>query len=210
MKRFIFTTGLALLFASTGFAGGEPLLARVTVYWASGGGGSDANTRQHKTATGARLRVGHCAVDPKRIAYGSTVLFPDGLAALAVDTGRDVINRKAARRSGRTATERSAIVVDRFFETKRQAMAWANAHPHFMTVRVLSPKARLAESKKSPLILKRSAQIVVRNTSQAIAKQNTVVPRSRTLAVSPFVNVPRNKLLADNANRAAPQPSRRF
>lgn len=199
-----------MLFASSGFAGGEPLLARVTVYWASGGGGSDANTRQHKTSTGARLRVGHCAVDPKKIAYGSTVFFPDGLAALAVDTGRDVINRKAARRAGRTATERSAVVVDRFFETKRQAMAWANAHPHFMTLRVLSPKARLSESRQSPLIVKRSSQVAVRNISQLIAKQNTVVPRTTTVALFALVDVPRNKLLADNGNRAAPQLSRRF
>ena len=114
------------------------MLARVTVYWASGGRGSDGYTRRHKCATGVRLRVGHCAVDPRRIPYGSKVVFPDGVFT-AVDTGGAVITRKAARRAGRTALERSALVIDRFFETKGQALAWANAHPEFITVQVIPP-----------------------------------------------------------------------
>ena len=145
MKTFILIFVSSLILASPGFAREKSVLARVTVYWASGGGGSDPGTRAHKCATGARLRAGHCAVDPKKIAYGSKVVFPDA-TCIAVDTGRDVINRKAARRSGRTATERSALVIDRFFETKGQALRWANANPHFMTLRVLSPNEQLAES----------------------------------------------------------------
>ena len=39
------------------------------------------------------------------------------------------LSRKAARLCGRTASQLKAIVVDRFFETKREAMAWTNAHP---------------------------------------------------------------------------------
>lgn len=164
--------------ASPVFAREQSVLARVTVYWASGGNGSDACTRAHKCATGARLRSGHCAVDPKKIPYGSKVIFSDG-TCIAVDTGRDVINRKAARRSGRTAVERSAIVIDRFFETKRQAMAWANAHPHFMTVGVLPPNERVAENTKTI----------------AAAKQNSA-PAS---AVAPAVTKPpKDKLIADN------------
>ena len=77
----------------------QSMLARVTVYWAKGGSGSDRFTRQHKTATGIRLKSGHCAVDPRRIPYGSQVIFPDG-RFLAVDTGTAVINRKAARLCG--------------------------------------------------------------------------------------------------------------
>lgn|ERR1700736_6597535 len=118
------------------------LLARVTVYWASGGRGSDRYTRQHKCATGMRLRDGYCAVDPKQIPYGSHVIFPDGTSLAAVDTGTAVRNRKAARLLGRTPLERNALVIDRFFETKRQALAWANSHPHFVTVRVVSPTPR--------------------------------------------------------------------
>src|SRR3984893_2532219 len=110
------------------------LLARVTVYWASGGRGSDRYTRQHKCATGMRLRHGHCAVDPKKIPYGSNIVIPDGTSLDAVDTGTAVRNRKAARLSGRTVYERNAVVIDRFFETKRQALNWANAHPLFMAV----------------------------------------------------------------------------
>jgi 3D (Asp-Asp-Asp) domain-containing protein len=119
----------------------QSVLARVTVYWANGGSGSDRYTRQHKTATGVRLKSGHCAVDPRRIPYGSQVIFPDG-RFLAVDTGTAVINRKAARLSGRTKAERSAPVVDRFFETKKQALAWEKTHSPFMTVKVVMPPSR--------------------------------------------------------------------
>src|SRR6202011_3007704 len=88
------------------------LLARVTVYWASGGRGSDRYTRQHKCATGMRLRDGYCAIDPRKIPYGSQLVFPDRTVLLAVDTGTAVRNRQAARKAGRTVNERSAIVVD--------------------------------------------------------------------------------------------------
>jgi 3D (Asp-Asp-Asp) domain-containing protein len=121
--------------------GGTSALARVTVYWAGGGRGSDRWTRKHQAATSVRLRVGHCAVDPRRIPYGSRILLPDA-TLVAVDTGRHVVSRKAARQSGRTPSERSALVIDRFFETKGQALAWAQVHPLFMTVRILAPSAR--------------------------------------------------------------------
>ncbi len=119
----------------------QSVLARVTVYWAKGGSGSDRYTRQHKTATGVRLKSGHCAVDPRRIPYGSQVIFPDG-RFLAVDTGTAVINRKAARLAGRTKAEKSAPVIDRFFETKKQALAWEKTHSPFMTVKVITPPNR--------------------------------------------------------------------
>ena len=115
------------------------LLARVTVYWAHGGRGGDRYTRQHKSATGTRLHVGHCAVDPKKIPYGSRVVLPDGTTLAAVDTGSAVRNRKAARRGGRTSDERNALVIDKFFETKGQALAWANSNPPFVSVKVVPP-----------------------------------------------------------------------
>ena len=86
----------------------------------------------------SEIRAGHCAVDPKRIPYGSKIVFPDR-ACTAVDTGSAVISRKAARLCARTASQLKAIVVDRFFETKREAMAWTNAHPEFMTLHVVPP-----------------------------------------------------------------------
>ncbi len=141
MKRFVIAVGLVLLLGPTVFAREQSLLARVTVYWASGGGGSDRWSRRHICSTGARLRAGHCAVDPRRIPYGSKVTLPDG-PLLAVDTGSAVVSRKAARRSGRTELERNALVIDRFFETKQQALGWANRNPYFMLVRVSSPDFR--------------------------------------------------------------------
>ena len=108
------------------------MLTRVTCYWAGEG--------PKYASTGRRLRAGDCAVDPKRIPYGSKIVFPDQTCT-AVDTGPAVISRKAARLCGRTANQFKAIVVDRFFETKREAIAWMNAHPHFMTLQIVRPKS---------------------------------------------------------------------
>ena len=78
MKRILVLLGLAVLLPQAIFAREQSILARVTVYWASGGGGSDRWTRRHICSTGARLQAGHCAVDPRRIPYGSNVTLPDG------------------------------------------------------------------------------------------------------------------------------------
>jgi 3D (Asp-Asp-Asp) domain-containing protein len=152
MKRFLMAVGLVLLFTPAVFAREQSLLARVTVYWASGGGGSDRWTRRHICSTGARLRAGHCAVDPRRIPYGSRVTLPDA-TLLAVDTGSAVVSRKAARRIGRTALERSAVVIDRFFETKQQALSWARRNPYFMFVRISPPDFRTLPTSDSHKIV---------------------------------------------------------
>jgi hypothetical protein len=129
-----------LLIASWAYAAEQPTLVRVTTYWREEG--------QFRAAwNGARLRNGHCAVDPKKIRYGSKILLGDE-ELLAVDTGPAVVNRKAARLSGRNEAERNAVVIDRFFETKSQAAAWEKSHPHFMKVRVLSPRAASAIAEK--------------------------------------------------------------
>src|SRR5438105_867831 len=139
MKWTVFVFLAGLIFSGQSF-GENSLLARVTVYWAHGGRGNDQYTKQHKSATGTRLRQGHCAVDPRKIPYGSRVVLPDGSTLSAVDTGSAVRNRKAARRSGRTSYERNAVVIDKFFENKRQALAWANSNPPFVSVKVIPPK----------------------------------------------------------------------
>jgi hypothetical protein len=82
-------------------------------------------------------------VNPNKIPYGSKVVFRDS-ECLAVDTGPDVVNRKAARLCGRNPSERNAIVIDRFFYTKEKALAWAKANPHFMVVRVRTPDIEAA------------------------------------------------------------------
>src|SRR5439155_9665444 len=115
IMKLIYTVIFLSSLASAAFAREESILARVTSYWAGEG--------PKYASTGRRLRAGHCAVDPKRIPYGSKVAFPDR-ACTAVDTGPAVISRKAARLCGRTASQLKAIVVDRFFETKREAIAW--------------------------------------------------------------------------------------
>jgi hypothetical protein len=137
MKRLVMTAGLVLSFACQSFASDRTAFARVTVYWPGEGSGKSA------AWNGARLREDHCAVDPKKIPYGSKVMFGDG-ECMAVDTGPDVVKRKAARSLGRTTTERNAIVVDRFFDSKQKALTWASAHPHFMMVRVQAAEIKQA------------------------------------------------------------------
>jgi 3D (Asp-Asp-Asp) domain-containing protein len=129
MKRLLTTVGLLLSFACHLFATDRTALARVTVYWPGEGSGRSASWN------GAVLREDHCAVDPKKIPYGSKISFGD-VECMAVDTGPDVVKRTAARSLGRTTAERNAIVIDRFFDTRQRALAWENAHPHFMVVRV--------------------------------------------------------------------------
>jgi 3D (Asp-Asp-Asp) domain-containing protein len=157
----------------------QSLLARVTVYWA-GGRGSDRYTRQHRSSTGLRLRQGHCAVDPRKIPYGSQVIFPDRTGLVAVDTGSAVRSRKAARRGGRTTHEKNAIVVDRFFETKGQALAWARRNPAFMTVQVVPPNYRAQSNTKPTMQARTGSQLIatnapLRNTSASAAKRQLPV-----------------------------------
>ena len=113
MKRLIMTAGLVLSFVCHSFANDRMALARVTVYWPGEGSGRSA------ASNCATLREDHCAVNPKKIPYGSKVIFADS-ECKAVDTGPDVVKRKAARLSGRTAAERNAIVIDRFFHAKQR------------------------------------------------------------------------------------------
>src|SRR5437764_14148681 len=88
-----------LSLATTAFAREESVLARVTSYWAGEG--------SKFASTGRRLHSGHCAVDPKRIPYGSKVVFPDRNCT-AVDTGPAVISRKVARLCGRAPSHLKA------------------------------------------------------------------------------------------------------
>jgi len=140
--RLALLVGLFLTL-QTAYAAEQPIFARVTTYWREEG--------QLRAAwNGARLRNGHCAVDPKKIPYGSRIQLGDE-ELIAVDTGPAVVSRKAARRLGRNAAERNAVVVDRYFETKSQAVAWEKSHPHFMKMRVLSARPALAISTMSPI-----------------------------------------------------------
>lgn len=114
-------------------AADQSTLARVTTYWREEG-------QSCASSNGARLRNGHCAVDPKKIPYGSKIILGDE-ELIAVDTGPAVVSRKAARLSGRNRAEREAMVVDHYFETKSQARAWEKSHPHFMNIQIVTPES---------------------------------------------------------------------
>ena len=133
MRWLVLIVGLLLLSGSPTFGMEQSTIVRVTTYCRDEG--------QLKAASnGRRLRNGHCAVDPKKIPYGSKIVLGDE-ELVAVDTGPAVVSRKAARLSGRTAAERNAVVVDRYFETKAQALAWERTHPHFVRVRIVPPES---------------------------------------------------------------------
>jgi hypothetical protein len=141
MKCLVIFLGFAVLLSEAAVAACEQaLLARVTVYWRSEGSGGRASS------TGGLLREGHCAVDPGKIPFGSRVVFDD-VCCVAVDSGPAVLSRKAARSSGQNSRERNALVIDRFFETKSKALAWAETHPHFMTVWIIPPDPVLAQKR---------------------------------------------------------------
>jgi len=135
----LYAIALLSLLVQAASAREQSVLVRVTVYWSTGISNCD-----RAQGTGVRLCTGHCAVDPKRIPYGSRVFFPDG-PCVAVDSGPAVINRQAARLTGRNLRERDAIVIDRFFETKQQALSWEKAHPHFMMVRIADSRQERQE-----------------------------------------------------------------
>ena len=105
-------------------------LARVTAYWP----GEDYYTSHKLSATGARLRPGFCAVDSNIIPYGSIVRIPGVGDYLAMDTGTAVISRKAAKESGHNRAERSALVIDLFFPTRKAGELFSREGPKFAMV----------------------------------------------------------------------------
>src|SRR5438067_1489387 len=197
MKRLVPLLLLSTICAAHGYYRDNSLLARVTVYWAGGGRGSDRYTRLHKSATGQRLQQGHCAVDPRKIPFGSKVMLPDGSTLHAVDTGTAVRNRKAARKSGRTVTERNAIVIDKFFENKRQALAWANSNPPFVNVKVVPPNtpavAKPNITNSQPIALSPAATPATMNAAPA-KPTSAVTATANALAASPTGGIVRNPL----------------
>jgi len=110
--------------------GGQGRLARITAYWP----GEDYYTTHRRSATGVRLRDGYCAVDARIIPYGSVVTIPGVGQYLAVDTGTAVISRKAAKESGHNAEERSALVIDLYFASRRAGELFSRVGPKFAMV----------------------------------------------------------------------------
>jgi 3D (Asp-Asp-Asp) domain-containing protein len=123
-------------------------LARLTAYWTE----EDPWTAKHESSTGARLQEGFCAVDPKLIPYGSLVNIPGGKSYMAVDTGSAVISRQAAIGSGANAAQRNALVIDLFFETRKDAENFAAHGPAFATISWTKPLTA-ADSPNNPRAL---------------------------------------------------------
>ncbi|HJT81345.1 MAG TPA: hypothetical protein VJ719_09125 [Chthoniobacterales bacterium] len=171
MKRLLIIsiTIVVALSASSASAREQTILARITVYWPTG------SERPVASYNGARLRTGHCAVDPNKIPYGSKVIFPD-TACVAVDCGPAVTRRTAARRSGKTTEQRNALVIDRFFESKQQAMAWVAKNPHFMKVRVLDPHHRTADASASEPSTGRGVESAQSQPTKTYSPDGTVLP----------------------------------
>jgi len=116
----------------------EKRLARVTAYWSDEG---DYYTGRGMSATGVRLHDGLCAVDPNIIPYGSVVQI-DGVGKyLAVDTGSAVIERTAAREGGHTHAERSAIVVDIYFEDRSEGERFAASAAKYVSITWWKPNS---------------------------------------------------------------------
>lgn len=105
-------------------------LARVTGYWP----GEDYYTNHKMTATGVKLRQGYCAVDSRIIPYGSVVMIPGIGNFLAMDTGTAVITRKAARLGGHNKAERSALVIDLYFASRRAGELFMQGGPKFAMI----------------------------------------------------------------------------
>lgn len=124
-------------------------LARLTAYW--GGEAGDSYTGRHISSTGIHLHVGHCAVDPNVIPYGSVVQIPGVGVFLAVDTGSAVVLRTAARAAAHTTAERGALVIDLFFESQSDGQEFASHGPSYVTINWWTPastdhKAKVARS----------------------------------------------------------------
>jgi 3D (Asp-Asp-Asp) domain-containing protein len=112
-------------------------LARLTAYWPGEAG--DPYTIHHESSTGIHLHVGHCAVDPSIIPYGSVVEIPGVGEFLAVDTGSAVVSRTAALRAGSNTAERDALVIDLFFEHACDGEKFAAESPKFVDIKWWTP-----------------------------------------------------------------------
>lgn len=122
----------------------DTMKVRVTAYW-SVGTGTDKWSARGVSSTGVPLRENEsAAVDPHVIPYGSRIVWPGGGKIWkAVDTGGAVKNRTAAKAWGHDVP-----VVDVFFETREDAIAWTNEVPKFITVNIYPPEEGWKEELK--------------------------------------------------------------
>jgi 3D (Asp-Asp-Asp) domain-containing protein len=115
---------------ASGLATRQGRLACLTAYWP----GEDHYTNRKLSSTGVLLRDGYCAVDSSIIPYGSVVTILGLGSYVAVDTGTAVIARKAAKESGHTSQERSALVIDLYFASRQAGEFFSREGPKFAMV----------------------------------------------------------------------------
>lgn len=112
----------------------QELTVRLTGYWKKGKG-TDKWTRKGKTSTG--IPTSHmitAAVDPKIIPYHSRILIKETnppLHLIALDTGTDVIKRKASR-----LANNGEPVVDIFFEKESDARRFLQNNPQIVNAKI--------------------------------------------------------------------------
>ena len=73
-------------------------------------------------------------MDPSIIPYGSQVQIPGVGNYTAVDTGSAVVSRTAAREAAHTSEERNALVIDIFFESRRDGERFAANGPKYAAI----------------------------------------------------------------------------
>jgi hypothetical protein len=66
------------------------------------------------------------------------------LQAAGFDNNGFMVSPSPVDPNGHGLSERNAIVIDRFFDAKEKALAWAKANPHFVMVRVGTPDTEAA------------------------------------------------------------------
>lgn len=107
-------------------------LVTLTTYWSSGAG-SDRWSAENQSASGQELRENSSvAADPSIYPYGTIIDIKGVGQRVALDTGSDVIKRKASRLRGVNYP-----VIDLFFESKSEALRFSQSYPTFTTVRIV-------------------------------------------------------------------------
>ena len=131
MKLF-YTVIFLLSLASAAFAREESVLARVTSYWANEGTSGEYAIRADVCAPAIARSIRN------EFRNGAKLFFPMASAPPSTPDRQWLIAKPLVYADERRA-KLKAIVVDRFFETKLEAMAWTNAHSEFMILQIVPP-----------------------------------------------------------------------
>ena len=108
----------------------------LTTYWAIGSG-SDYWTRRFTSSTGQRLIPNETvAADPNILPYGSVIEIEGVGRRIVKDTGTHVIQKVASRKRGVDYP-----VIDLFFNSRQEALAFARNHAPFAQVTIVKGEA---------------------------------------------------------------------